>query len=1190
MAASNIDTSNGHYTGPRFNTKTDLILTQLRIVLQGDLVLPTDLTQYDAFKILTVDEFGRISTQDQTTFSRGSSNLQDVTVVGNVTSLPIQQAPATNNSELVTKGQMLDELQAFLNGSPELITIIEELITLIDNNDPSIQAIFDALALKVDKTQLGVDVQELTIQGGENRLPLEQAPLLTLEDICNNGQIATTQITGVQATEDDHLVTLLQVISLIDDINASGLHQVLGVGNESDREILLLTSTPDSFTNTLSIYGSSVRSGLGAGSSYNITNYYSNTQLFTHYYDLETSQSSLAVSQSSNGTIDPVWKDRLTAQAQSQIGLILTSLDMGHNPTLGLPIDADLLDGKHGDEYITKVEFPLNIVSPQTNDILVFDGINWVQGQFAGSAILNYFAESLPIPTVSAFAPKTITNSLHLKSHNNTNTNLGQTYLLGSGTNNFGLFISSTPLTINGSSNMAFGSYGYISGNGNISMASTNVESLANNNIIFKSSSIIGDGLKAVSNNLIAFLTVDSGSPTTFLGSDSVLLQNSNISFSQEASVAMNSFIANTADSTIQSPHVTALTTLNSLIRGVYATAIGTQNVDINADQAFVSGVGHVVYSYGAVQFGNYSTIEPGAPNSTANSINNRQLTIGSGTSSLRKNALNLWKSGQMELSGALKIGYDSTNETGAPIEGMLRWESVGKEIEVYKNNAWTPLSGGGSGLTSDQLAAINGAYSPSATNVFLTAWDLNKIQIHTQRMSVLDSIKSIAELFPPVTIVNQEMDMCIPASVPGVPEVTGTPISIVSIDLITHEIEVDFFPYFDGEISNEQGWLISKSVGTEPSRSGQDQQYAYITAFQRNGRGGILTYDPVKIRNMGSWTVGTTIYYTNITREWDYNFGNSTFKITNNPQVGSWTKTTIGQAGFFKTKSGELRLAVNGYNSTLQQRSVGIAMPVDPNDLTGNWVLDSSPRIPYGDSPAYCKGVQEGIWLTSIVKSPSEDCFIGYFNTYNSPREIGWVKFNEDMSWYEFGQTPMITAVGEGQYNPSIIFYNGKYHMLLAELNADTSPDAGQWTIGHYESESPIDNWTRVRDVDVAIHRDVKDCYRSSHSTECGVFIHQGKLCSFIDGTSRWNAAGNRGQRNIGLMFYDDTNEVWLPYRVGPVFAGYQFADVIWNLPHGHTGAIPSLAIDGDYLYFATQLTQAADSYKIVISRKLIK
>jgi hypothetical protein len=81
--------------------------------------------------------------------------------------------------------------------------------------------------------------------------------------------------------------------------------------------------------------------------------------------------------------------------------------------------------------------------------------------------------------------------------------------------------------------------------------------------------------------------------------------------------------------------------------------------------------------------------------------------------------------------------------------------------------------------------------------------------------------------------------------------------------------------------------WLVSKSVfsgsGTEPSRYQQDQQYAYITAFSRTGKGGTLTYDPAKVRNIGSWTTGTTIYYVNITRDWDYNLGSSTFKISNN-------------------------------------------------------------------------------------------------------------------------------------------------------------------------------------------------------------------------------------------------------------------------------------------------------------------
>ena len=72
--------------------------------------------------------------------------------------------------------------------------------------------------------------------------------------------------------------------------------------------------------------------------------------------------------------------------------------------------------------------------------------------------------------------------------------------------------------------------------------------------------------------------------------------------------------------------------------------------------------------------------------------------------------------------------------------------------------------------------------------------------------------------------------------------------------------------------------------------------------------------------------------------------------------------------------------------------------------------------------------------------------------------------------------------------------------------------------------------------------------------------------------------------------MLYDEVLEDWKPYRVGPVFAGYQFANLLWNLPAGHTGAIASLILDENYLYFATALTVSTDNYKITISRKLIR
>ena len=1296
-----------------------------------------------------MDAYGRMVAVDYESLSGGVPNLSQVTHVGNVTDLPIQQAPAENDNQLATLGQVADVLADIINESPDIIQLITNLIEIIQGGGTDLQQILDQLDNKVDKSQLGVDVQELTLQGGERRLPLDQAPLLTLQHICQNGADQESRVAGLPAQLDTEFTTLSQVQNLIETQGTPDLQSVLAEGNESGLSIILSVPLFD-ISNTISPLSNIM---VGA-----LTENRQSTQTYTASgITLQTNdagvmnQASLMVNSSLVGSGAQVWVDRLITNFKSTYtGIILTSADFGHEPETGLGIDADKLDGSHKSEFVTKLEFPIGdlsgIVAGQT---IVFDGEEFIPGDVGSGQGFVLFEESL-VGDYQTFSVKEIDHNTHVKSNSNKNLILGPHAVSITGQDNTILSRQSGNVVL-GNNNFGYFGDSYIAGNNNVFFG-TAISLVGNQNwnFIFNASEVVGNNSYFTNENIILNYEMNSSSAYTLAGSNNLIVNTKNASILQEG-ITQNTVLINTDSVSINQIDVIGLGVDHVVFAGNKSTAINTVNANISGQGQFVSGEGITMNTYRSVVFGTYPTFEAGTPSQNLVQIQDRQFTIGSGTNNLvRNNALTLWKSGQLQLDGQLKIGFSHSNETGQAIEGMLRYNSGSKRLEIFRSGNWTndllnasldthsrlhqinsildhapvqpenrgkflftdgstgqiifvdqagggvtPVNGilewsidvyqpyssktasqfytgqtapssvattlnydgyfrasnlyvgnqavltvhpnegangslhavstithagflpqlpssdqtskylrgdgswqsitsGGTILTSDELAAINGANSPSASNVFLTQADLNTLEKHVQVFTILDTEKSIQELFPPTTIVNHEMNMFIPASIPGTPEVTGTPISIVQMDPVNFTIEVDFFPYFEGEETNEMQWLISKSAfnggGIEPSRSQQDQQYAYITAFLRTGKGGILTYDPAKVRKIGSWTTGTTIYYVNITRDWDYNLGSSTFKISNNPQAGSWTKATVGQGGFFRTKSGEIRLVVNGWNDTLQQRSVGLAWPTT-YDPAGTWALDSTPRMLYSDAPQWCQGTSSGIVITSVIKSPTEDCFIGYFNTYNSPRQIGYVKFNEDMSWFEFGEEPMILpVVGLGAYQPSVTFYNGKYHMLLAELNSASEPDNGDWTIGHYESDNPLTGWARERGVETLAYRDIKDCFRSSHSTECRMFTHEGKLYSFIDGTSRWNAAGNRGQRNIGLMMYDEMRMTWVPYHVGPVFAGYQFANNIWNLPFGHTGAIPALLVDKDYLYFATALTQQTDQYKITISRKKIR
>lgn len=1203
MAQYNIDTTQRHYSGPHLKTESDILLEGEQIVLKGQPVLPTNLGNTSG-KVLTIDFYGQINAVESNSLVTSVNNLQAVTDVGNATTNTIVQAPAESNQELATLGQLYSVFADLISATPDILILIQQLQDQIDDGDPQIQDLFDLLALKVDKTELGVTVQELV--GGV--LPLNQAPLLTLQHICNNGSITTTNITAQPAISGEHLVTLQQVQSLVNS-GQGNLQEVLSAGNVSNLNLILEDEIDDNIVNTISKAGQIVQSAITNNRQF-ITDYSQDKITFSYIHDTGTETATLEVY---NYTTVPVeaqnslWEDRIITKLKGiYVGALLTTADMGHSPLTGLGINADMLDGHHMDAFILQSTFPVNTTGAIIGNTLIYNGTTWVPGASSGSGTgLTIFSEAV-IGTYQTFAPISLVSDVHLKTNTNKNLQIGLSKGTITGTDNTLFSKHQTGPTISGNSNLIYALTGSVFGSNNWVFSNTiNVQLNSNSNFIVDTPQQIGDNSNPASNNVILKFTLNSGSPAGFKANYATILNSRELLLTSTIDCATNAFIANVYNTSIGNKDVAAIRVDNSSLIGINSTGINLKDSTISGNGAFGSGTGLYVPSFSQIVFGTYNTVDAGSPSQTTVINSDRQFVIGSGTTSARRNSITIWKSGQTELRGTLKLGSYSENEFSVnPIEGSLRYNSSTKVIEIYRNSTWdTDLGGNGSILTADQLQAIQNANEPQANNTFITQNDHYRT---TRKLTVLDTLNSTEDLFPTSMIVNHEMDMFITPVSP--PDVGGTPIKITAINTSENWFEVDFFPYLDGEATNAQNWLVSKSVGTDGQRTAQDQQYAFILEFIRNPntKGGRIIYDPDKSRQILSsvspytpWDVDTTIFYINITRDWDYNLNSTNFKISNTNIVGNWRRSTVAQGNFFRTKTGELRLVVNGLdmngtsNQNLWKRTIGLSWPLDQNDLTGDWYTDDNARITMNDFPQWCSAT--GFVLTSVIKSPTEDCWIGYGNTYGATgvqRVVGWVKFNDDMSWFQFGETPVDLDYGStyGYYQPSVVFYNGKYRLAVAFLNNDTSPDNGNWELKYYESTNPLGDWVYKSNVTSIDYRDIKDCFMSSHSTEVSMFILHNKLCAFVDGTSRWNAQGNRGQRQIGLMFFDDAKELWIPYRPGVVFAGYQFSNLIWNLPFGHTGGIQSLTMDKEYLYFATQLTQQSDQYKIVISRKKIR
>ena len=657
----------GDYYGAMFTVDTDdFIVAAENIILDGQIVLPTDLPSNQKDVLLTVDGNGLVNEVLASDVKTMIPNLQEVTDAGNSTTNTIVQQDATTDFELVPYGQMVDAIANLLTLTPEIITIILDWLAVYD---------FSAYVKTTEKATQG-GVQTLGLDGF---VPLAQLPQLTLQWICNSGSSTNTTISAANAVNPTDLVTLGQLMSLI-SAGVGTLDQVLTAGNVSSINIELedgvSNSTILSPVDFSTLYDDGVTS-----------------------YEVLIQPGKIALQASGigfNNTVDlhvgvlGDLTDRLLINLNGSDAYLVTSYDFGHTPQSGLPIDQDLLDGLHASQFISKVEFPINLTGQSIGNVLTFNGTQWVPGTggSGGGTTLTHFTESLTT-TYATWAALSASNSLWLK------TNLHKTLQLGSaigtitGTDNFLYCNANTGPTVNGSYNVGFINVGTISGSHNVIFSETaNLSTLSTYNFIFENASQIGTSTGATYNVLMINST-QVATLADYSGSYSVLLNNSNTNFNA-INVANSSFIANNDNLSVNANDFVSIKTYQTIINAQYATAINTFAVTLNGQRSFASGYGLTTNSYANVAFGTFATIEANG-NPTQVIDNDRQFFVGSGTGfgDLR-NAITVWKSGMTEIDGALKIGEVTDNETGSVIEGSLRYYGNDKAIEIYRDFAWS--------------------------------------------------------------------------------------------------------------------------------------------------------------------------------------------------------------------------------------------------------------------------------------------------------------------------------------------------------------------------------------------------------------------------------------------------------------------------------------------------------------------
>lgn len=668
----------GQYYSAQWTTETDTdyAIIAENILLKGQPVLYIDaLPTTELDYLLSADGNGIVNRVVQTNVQTKIPTLQQVCSEGNSTTTTISQQDAVNNSDLVTYGQMIDHIADIISSSPEVLTIINELINQVTNNDPIVQTILDALADYIPLTQKGAQngVQTLDLT---SHLTPSQWPAMTLQDICDNGQVTTTTIIAAPASLNTELVTLGQVNSLL-NAGVGTLHDVLTQGNTSTLSILLNN------LDTSTIYGpDSVVVHYSDGDDDRSLSIGSSTIDF--HYAGATFDNNVSLRSSIDSDSLP---DRLV-MANLTDSYIVTSNDFGHNPSTNLSINADKLDGYHASEFVLLEDYPFNFAGAALGYVLTYNGTNWVPSEITTSQVveLSYFKESVE-SSFAIWQPKDSANSMFLKTTLYKNLQLGSAIGSITGLSNLVYSYGSSGPTISGNNNVIFAQSGNIVGSSNyvFSTAAT-LTSLSTSNFVVNTTSTLGTTIGAIA-NIIMMSETDATSTYGFAGSNNTMLQNSSSKFNQTS--ISNSFLQNNITVSIGQDDIVSIGSYTTTLSNKYQTAINAYNCTIAGERSFVSGYHITTASYANVAFGIYPTVESNVGSTTQVNVTDRSFFVGAGTNVTPYNSITIWKSGETQIGGALQLGYsDGTkNETGQAITGMIRQNSG--YLEIYRGG-WT--------------------------------------------------------------------------------------------------------------------------------------------------------------------------------------------------------------------------------------------------------------------------------------------------------------------------------------------------------------------------------------------------------------------------------------------------------------------------------------------------------------------
>ena len=429
------------------------------------------------------------------------------------------------------------------------------------------------------------------------------------------------------------------------------------------------------------------------------------------------------------------------------------------------------------------------------------------------------------------------------------------------------------------------------------------------------------------------------------------------------------------------------------------------------------------------------------------------------------------------------------------------------------------------------------------------------------------------------------------------------TPITIESIDTTANTITLSWVPNVDSIFApgvdpdgTTPGWALARCEFDALEKSGEaatadparDGDYVDILLIE-SGIYSTRTLNYTWINRGGgsaeaNWIVGDKVYlYNPYVGKWTWPTGVN--PIVEKSGAG-WRQKQVGSGGAFIDGSGDLILLINGWTSgTLV--STG-AFKADNSDWDSFTVMNSdSAVIVAGGSDWRQDQIYSGHVIA--ITDPVYDFICYCTGTNGSKNEIGYVKFTEDLSSISYSTTEIVDSGAKtvGLMYPSVIYHNGKYRMIYVDKDDTATPDS-TWAVREAFSQNPEGPFG-IGDAIIPVYTGNEGSWRSGYCDSYFQFHYKNRLYMLTAGTAVYAASGTRGNRQIGLYYYNENlaTPAWQEDKRSPIFINPIYGNDVWpnrndNWASDHMGGqFPILEHPTNgRMYLFMSCNYAADAY----------